>query len=251
MQIIPAIDLKNNKCVRLTEGVDESSVVFNEDPEKQALYFQQIGCKKIHIVDLDAAFGRPDLNISSIKKIRKSVTIPIQLGGGIRSKLYAEKYFDLGIENIIIGSMAVKHPEVVKLLSTIYKKRIYVSLDIKENNIMVKGWKEKSTFTIEQILKLYNNSEIRGYVITDIKNDGVLKGINLEFIKKMTNKIRSINNFKKEIIMAGGLTNYEDLKNLNKLKENNLEGVISGKSFYMGNIDLIKAQKILDVGYEN
>ncbi len=251
MQIIPAIDLKNNKCVRLTEGVDESSVVFNEDPEKQALYFQQIGCKKIHIVDLDAAFGRPDLNISSIKKIRKSVTIPIQLGGGIRSKLYAEKYFDLGIENIIIGSMAVKHPEVVQLLSTIYKKRIYVSLDIKENNIMVKGWKEKSTFTIEQILKLYNNSEIRGYVITDIKNDGVLKGINLEFIKKMTNKIRSINNFKKEIIMAGGLTNYEDLKNLNKLKENNLEGVISGKSFYMGNIDLIKAQKILDVGYEN
>ena len=251
MQIIPAIDLKNNKCVRLTEGVDESSVVFNEDPEKQALYFQQIGCKKIHIVDLDAAFGRPDLNISSIKKIRKSVTIPIQLGGGIRSKLYAEKYFDLGIENIIIGSMAVKHPEVVQLLSTIYKKRIYVSLDIKENNIMVKGWKEKSTFTIEQILKLYNNSEIRGYVITDIKNDGVLKGINLEFIKKMTNKIRSINNFKKEIIMAGGLTNYEDLKNLNKLKENNLEGVISGKSFYTGNIDLIKAQKILDVGYEN
>tara|TARA_B100000575_G_scaffold291825_1_gene298655 strand:+ start:1400 stop:2155 length:756 start_codon:yes stop_codon:yes gene_type:complete len=251
VQIIPAIDLKNNKCVRLTEGVDESSVVFNEDPEKQALYFQQIGCKKIHIVDLDAAFGRPDLNISSIKKIRKSVTIPIQLGGGIRSKLYAEKYFDLGIENIIIGSMAVKHPEVVQLLSTIYKKRIYVSLDIKENNIMVKGWKEKSTFTIEQILKLYNNSEIRGYVITDIKNDGVLKGINLEFIKKMTNKIRSINNFKKEIIMAGGLTNYEDLKNLNKLKENNLEGVISGKSFYMGNIDLIKAQKILDVGYEN
>ena len=144
MQIIPAIDLKDNKCVRLKEGKDETSFVFNDDPKKQALYFEKIGCKKIHIVDLDAAFGRPEINISSIKKIRKSVSIPIQLGGGIRSETQAAQYFNLGINNIIIGSMSVNEPETVKLLSEKYDNQIYVSLDIKKDNVMIKGWKEKS-----------------------------------------------------------------------------------------------------------
>ncbi|MDC3131756.1 HisA/HisF-related TIM barrel protein, partial [Pelagibacteraceae bacterium] len=107
MQIIPAIDLKDNKCVRLKKGKDETSFVFNDDPKKQALYFEEIGCKKIHIVDLDAAFGRPEVNIPSIKEIRNSVSIPIQLGGGIRSEIQAAQYFNLGINNIIIGSMSV------------------------------------------------------------------------------------------------------------------------------------------------
>ena len=132
MQIIPAIDLKDYKCVRLSKGKDETSVVFNNDPKKQAIYFENIGCKKIHIVDLDAAFGRPDINISSIKKIRKSISIPIQLGGGIRNKYDAEKYFDLGIDNLIIGSMSVNKPDEVKELSENYKNSIYVSLDIKK-----------------------------------------------------------------------------------------------------------------------
>ena len=97
MQIIPAIDLKDNKCVRLSEGVDDSSTVFNNDPEKQAIFFENAGCKKLHVVDLDAAFGRPDININSIKKIRNSVNIPIQLGGGIRTNLDADRYFNLGL----------------------------------------------------------------------------------------------------------------------------------------------------------
>ena len=97
MLIIPAIDLRDNKCVRLSEGKDETSIVFNKEPEKQAAYFENIGCKKIHIVDLDAAFGRPNINIPSINKIRKSVSIPIQLGGGIRTKSVVEQYFSLGI----------------------------------------------------------------------------------------------------------------------------------------------------------
>ena len=131
MQIIPAIDLKNNKCVRLTKGIDDSSVVFNDDPEKQAIFFQEMGCRKIHIVDLDAAFGRPEINFSSIKKIRKSISIPIQLGGGIRTKLDAEKYFALGIENLIIGSMSITNPEIVKQLSNIYKKKFMFPLILK------------------------------------------------------------------------------------------------------------------------
>ena len=246
MQIIPAIDLKNNKCVRLTKGEDETSTVFNDDPEKQAIYFEKIGCKKIHIVDLDAAFGRPEINLPSIKKIIKSVSIPIQLGGGIRKKSDAEKYFDLGVENIIIGSMSVNKPGLVKQLSNIYKKRIYVSLDIKENKIMVKGWREKAKLEIDEIIKSYNDSNIKGYIITDILNDGMLEGLNINFVKDVVRKIPNKNNFDKTIIIAGGLTNYEDLKNLKNLKLNNVEGIISGKSFYVGKIDLIKAQTLLD-----
>ena len=246
MQIIPAIDLKDNKCVRLTKGVDESSEVYNNDPKKQAIYFQEIGCKKLHIVDLDAAFGRHDINLPSIEKIRKSISIPIQLGGGIRSKNEAKKYFDIGIDNLIIGSMSVNKPEEVKKLSNIYKKKIYVSLDVNEDKIMIKGWKETAGFDVERMLELYQDSNIKGYVITDIKNDGMLNGINTKFIKKMNDKIQINNINNKTTILAGGLTGYEDLKNLKNLKLKNVEGIISGKSFYVGNIDLKKAQQILN-----
>ncbi len=246
MQIIPAIDLKDNKCVRLSKGKDETSIIFNKEPEKQAAYFEEIGCKKIHIVDLDAAFGRPNLNIDSIKKIRKSVSIPIQLGGGIRSKSEVNKYFNLGIDNLIIGSMSVKEPDVVKLLSDIYESKIYVSLDIKQDNIMVKGWNEKSNLKIQDVLELYNETKIKGYIVTDIQNDGMMNGLNISFVNNTITSIEETNKMNKKIIIAGGLTNYEDLKNLKKLNLKNVEGIISGKSYYVGNINLTKAQEILN-----
>ena len=155
MQIIPAIDLKDNKCVRLSKGVDESSEIFNTNAVEQAIFFQNSGCKKIHIVDLDAAFGRVDINLQTIKKIRQSISIPIQLGGGIRSELDIKKYFDLGINNLILGSMAVSHPDIVKQISKQYKKRIYISLDVKGNSIMIKGWKKESNLGIKDILEFY------------------------------------------------------------------------------------------------
>ena len=246
MNIIPAIDLKDNKCVRLSKGKDNSSIIFNDDPVKQAIFFEKIGCKKIHIVDLDAAFSRPDINISSIKKIRNSISIPIQLGGGIRSEVLADKYFDLGINNLIIGSMAVEKPHIVKSLSLKYKNMIYISLDISKNNVMVKGWKEKSKLKIDDLLNLYKESKIKGYIVTDIENDGMLNGLNIDFISEFSNKIELIHKLSKKFIIAGGLTNYSDLINLKKLYLKNAEGIISGKSFYSGNIDLIKAQNILD-----
>jgi len=246
VQIIPAIDLKDNKCVRLTKGKDETSIIFNDDPEKQAIYFQSKGCKKLHIVDLDAAFGRSEINLPSIKKIRKSISIPIQLGGGIRSQQDVEKYFELGIDDLIIGSLSVHQPNIVKLLSGLYKNRIYVSLDIENNNLMVKGWKEKANLSLDEILNLYFKSHIKGFVITDIQNDGMLKGINNNFVKQTTSKIAKKYNSSKSIILAGGLTNYQDLINLKNLELTNLDGIICGKSFYVGNIDLTEAQKILD-----
>ena len=245
MNIIPAIDLKDNKCVRLSKGRDETSIIFNENPREQALYFEKIGCKKLHIIDLDAAFGRPDINLPSIQDIINVSNIPIQVGGGIRDIKIANQYFNIGVQDLIIGSMAVKSPATVLELSNSYKKRIYISLDILNNNIMVNGWKEKSFLSVDDILALYSSKNIKGFIVTDIENDGMLNGLNLEFVSKITNKIQSIGQREKTIILAGGLTNYNDLRNIKSLKLTNIEGVISGKSFYTGNIDLIEAQKIL------
>ena len=246
MQIIPAIDLKDNKCVRLSKGKDKTSIVYNQDPEKQAIYFQNIGCKKLHLIDLDAAFGRPNVNFETIKKIRKSITIPIQLGGGIRNLDLAKKYFETGINYLIIGSMSVEKPEEVISLSNDHSDKVYISLDIFEDNIMIKGWNKNSGKKIQDIFDIYNTSKIKGYVITDIQNDGMLKGLNLNFVNNFIKKINLTKNFNKKIIIAGGLTDYSDLKNLKKLNFKNIEGIISGKSFYEGKIDLVEAQKILN-----
>ncbi len=245
MIIIPAIDLKDNKCVRLSKGQDETSVVFNDDPQKQAVYFEKLGCKKLHIVDLDAAFGRPEKNTYSIKKIREATSLPIQLGGGIRSRSDAERYFDLGIDNLIIGSMSINQPETVKSLSNFFKNKIYISLDVKKDNVMIKGWKEKSKLNIDQVVDIYKTTEIKGYVITDVENDGMLRGLNTDFLQNITKRIQNESKTNQKIIIAGGLTNYNDLNKLVKLNIKNLEGIISGKSFYVGNIDLTKAQKII------
>ena len=142
--------------------------------------------------------------------------------------------------------MSVEKPNEVIILSNIYADKVYVSLDILEDNIMIKGWDKNSGKKTQDILDIYTNSKIKGYVITDIQNDGMLKGLNLDFVSNFIKKINLIETFNKKIIIAGGLTDYSDLINLKKLNTKNIEGIISGKSFYEGKIDLVEAQKILN-----
>ena len=240
MKIFPAIDLKENKCVRLSRGEDKTSIVFNDSPVDQAKYFEDQGCQRLHLVDLDSAFGRNNINNESIKKIRDCISIPIQIGGGIRSDSIAKNYFDLGVDYLIIGSFAIINSEEVKIFASNYRNKIYVALDILNNKIMIKGWVEESDYTPTKLFQTYEDSNIRGYILTDIEKDGMLTGLNQEMI------LNNISLTKKNLIVGGGLKNYSDLKKLRKIKSNNLEGVIAGKSFYVGNIDLIEAQKILD-----
>ena len=240
MKIFPAIDLKENKCVRLSRGEDSTSVVFNENPLDQAKYFEDQGCKRLHLVDLDSAFGRNNINNNTIQKIREGISIPIQIGGGIRSENIARSYFNLGADFLIIGSYAVSSSQEVKNLANNFKQKIYVALDVLNNKIMIKGWVEESNFTPEKIFQTYDDSSIRGYVLTDIEKDGMLSGLNHKMISTnvfLTNK---------KLIVGGGLKNNLDLEKLRNIKSNNLEGVIAGKSFYVGNIDLKEAQKVLD-----
>ncbi|MDA9620700.1 1-(5-phosphoribosyl)-5-[(5-phosphoribosylamino)methylideneamino] imidazole-4-carboxamide isomerase [Pelagibacteraceae bacterium] len=239
MNIFPAIDLKENKCVRLSRGEDRTSVVFNENPVDQAKYFEDQGCKRLHLVDLDSAFGRNDINNTTIKNIRNAISIPIQIGGGIRSKDIAKSYFDLGADFLIIGSYAVSNSQEVKNLAENFKQKIYVALDVLNNKIMIKGWVEESDFTPENIFQTYDQSSIRGYVLTDIEKDGMLTGLNHKMISV------NISLTHKKLVVGGGLKNNLDLEELRNIKSDNLEGVIAGKSFYVGNIDLKEAQKIL------
>ena len=241
MNIFPAIDLKDNKCVRLTKGKDDTSEVFNENPIEQAKFFEDQGCTRLHLVDLDAAFGRNDINTKIIEKIRKSISIPIQLGGGIRNNEIAHKYFEIGINYLIIGSYAVKNIEKVIALAESYKDRIYVALDLVGETVMVNGWEKKSSFTSAKIFEHYDKTKIKGYVLTDIENDGMLSGLNLNIISS------NIKLSSKKFIVGGGLKDIEDIKGLKEIYTPQLEGVIAGKAFYVGSIDLKEADKLLDV----
>ena len=239
MIFIPAIDLKNNKCVRLIRGKEEEQTIFNDNPVEQAVFFEKSGCERLHVIDLDGAFGRPNINKDTILKIRKETNIPIELGGGIKNKEDVSFWLNKGIDFLIVGSLAVKKSNLILDLVSQFKNQIYVALDVLKGNIMIKGWVESSEFTINDIFKVYDTSQIKGYILTDVSRDGMLQGLDMNLIEK------HVAVTKKNLIVGGGLSNYEDLRNLNKTPYTNLEGVIAGKSYYSGAIEIDKALNIL------
>lgn len=240
MKLIPAIDLKNGKCVRLSKGKEETAVVYNDDPVAQAKFFEREGCKRIHIIDLDAAFGYQSTNESVILKIRDAVSLDIELGGGIRSEKKINFWFENGINYLIVGSMAINNQGLLKQLAKKFSNKLYISLDDLNGKIMINGWVKESNFSTDELIYNYNNSKIRGFVFTDITRDGMLTGIN---IKKILSCVKIS---KKFVIISGGLSNNKDLKNISNLNEPLFEGVIAGKSFYLGNINIRIAQEILN-----
>ena len=249
MKLIPAIDLKDNKCIRLTKGKEQSAIIYNDNPIEQAKFFEDQGCERIHIVDLDAAFGRSEINKETIINIKRSVKIPIQLGGGIRSKEDVKFWFESSIDYLIIGSLAVKNFDLVKEIAEDFKNKIYVSIDVLidgfRDQVMIDGWTENSKLTTLDINQIYEDSNIRGYIITDVSRDGTMKGLNLRVLYMLLDLL------KKQTIIGGGLSSYKELKalrfntNITKDRITNLEGVILGKAFYLGEIEIKKGIKIL------
>ena len=242
MKLIPAIDLKDNKCVRLTQGKEETSKVYNENPVEQAKFFEKEGCERIHIIDLDSAFNRSTVNNDTIINIRQSIKIPIELGGGIRSRNDALFWFNNNIDYLIIGSLAIRNSKLVLEIAKEFENKIYISLDILNNKIMIKGWTEETRSNLFNIFKTYNKSKIRGYVLTDIFRDGMMQGLNFELINK------NLSQTSKSMVFGGGLSNYNDLKILKNMNSRfkNIEGVIAGKSFYSGAIEIKKSINILN-----
>ena len=241
MILFPAIDIKNGFCVRLVQGKMEKTTIFNKDPVDQAKIFESKGCKWIHIVDLDGAIKGEPVNEEIIKKIISSVNIKIQLGGGIRNIQTIDNWFKIGIERLVLGSLIVNNPNLVKEAIKKYPGKIVLGIDLIDDKLAIEGWVKKTDIKAKDIAKDFKDLNIASLVCTNIKKDGAMKGIDLNFI------LNNINIFKKPIIASGGVTNIRDLQILKDHEQKGIEGVICGRAIYEGKIDLIEANRIFKV----
>ena len=239
MEIIPAIDLLNGKCVRLNQGNYNEVTKFNSDPVKQAQIWQKQGANRLHLVDLDGAKTGEPVNDQTIKEIKKSISIPIQLGGGIRNIDRAKELFDIGIDRIILGTIAIENPALVKVLSQKYPKRIVVGIDAKEGIVATRGWLKQSGMTSLELTKQLNDLELAAIISTDISTDGTLKGPNVQALREIAEI--SIN----PVIASGGIGSIADLISLADLERIGIEAIIVGRALYDGSIDLKEAQLTL------
>jgi phosphoribosylformimino-5-aminoimidazole carboxamide ribotide isomerase len=229
-EVIPAIDIKEGKCVRLFKGLSNTAKVYYEDPAEVAVKWESEGAKRIHVVDLDGAFEGLPKNFKVLERIVKSVRIPVQFGGGIREKDTARAIFEVGVDRIILGTVVVKKPQLALELIEEFPQRILVGIDAKEGRVAIKGWVEVSEFSAIELAKRWENLEIAGFVYTDILRDGTLSSPNFNAIEEFAK------NVKKPVIASGGVSSKEDIKKLARIP--NVSGVIVGKALYEGRIRL-------------
>jgi phosphoribosylformimino-5-aminoimidazole carboxamide ribotide isomerase len=227
MVILPAIDLKDGKAVRLTKGLMNSAKIYSDEPWQVAKKFEDLGSKWLHVVDLNGAFAGEPANLAQIKKIRENTNLKMELGGGIRDEETIKMYLDLGVDRLILGSIAVKNPDFVKEMASKYP--IAVGIDAKDGYVAVEGWAEVSQMKATDLAKEFANAGVEAIIATDIGKDGTLSGVNVEFIKE----IKKASNL--PIIASGGVRDINDIKLLIK---NEIYGTIIGKAFYEGTIDL-------------
>ena len=239
MKLIPAIDLMNGKCVRLFKGDFNKKKDFSREPSEQAKFWEQEGAKCIHIVDLDAAKSGNPNNDKSIKEIAKTINIPIQIGGGIRSQERIEQLFSYGIERVIMGTSAIENKELVKKLSNKYPGKIIIGIDAKDGKVSTRGWLEQSNVLATDLVKEFSSFKISSFIITDINTDGTLGGTNEIFIKDILN-ITDI-----PVIASGGIGSISDLLSLTKFENFGLYGVIVGKALYENRFKISEANNIL------
>ena len=239
MKLIPAIDLMNGKCVRLFKGDFNKRKDFSKEPHEQALFWESEGAECMHIVDLDAAKSGNPSNDKTIKEIVKTVNIPIQIGGGIRSQERIEQLFSYGINKVIMGTSAIENKELVKDLSNKFPGRIIVGIDAKDGRVSTRGWLEQSNILATDLVKEFSSFKIANFIVTDINTDGTLEGPNEVFIRDILN-ITDI-----PVIASGGIGSISDLLSLIKFESYGLYGVIVGKALYENKFRINEAKKIL------
>ena len=239
MKLIPAIDLMNGKCVRLFKGDFNKRKDFSKEPHEQAQFWESEGAECIHIVDLDAAKSGNPSNDKTIKEIVKTVNIPIQIGGGIRSQERIEQLFSYGIDKVIMGTSAIENKALVKELSNKFPGRIIVGIDAKEGKVSTRGWLEQSNILATDLVKEFSSFKIASFIVTDINTDGTLEGTNEDFIRDILN-ITDI-----PVIASGGIGSISDLLSLIKFESFGLYGVIVGKALYENKFTINEANKVL------
>ena len=235
MILFPAIDLKGGACVRLEQGDMARATVFNTDPAAQALAFERQGFEYLHVVDLDGAFAGKPVNASAVDALLRATKMPVQLGGGIRDLATVEAWLSRGIRRVIIGTAAVRDPQLVKEAAKKFPGRVAVGLDARDGKVAVQGWAERSEMTALDIAKRFEDAGIAAIIFTDIARDGLLRGLNLEATIALADSI-SI-----PVIASGGLASIADVKALLAPRAEKLEGAISGRALYDGRLDAAEA----------
>lgn len=235
MLVIPAIDLKEGKCVRLEQGLMDKDTVFNDDPASQALEWQAEGAELLHIVDLDGAFAGEPKNRSAIEAIIKAIAIPAQLGGGIRDIATIEAYLGLGLSRVIIGTAAQRNPELVREACAKFPGRIVVGIDAKNGMVAVQGWAEVTDVTAVDLAKRFEGFGVSAIIYTDISRDGMLQGPNIEATRALAEAVAI------PVIASGGVSSLKDIENLLAIEQSGVTGVITGKAVYTGAIRLAEA----------
>jgi len=231
LDILPAIDLKDGQAVRLTKGLMDSAKIYSNEPWRVAKTFEDMGSSWLHLVDLNGAFAGEPRNLEQIKQIRKNCNLQLELGGGIRDEETIKRYVYIGIDRIILGSIALKNPDFVNKMCQKY--RIVVGIDAVDGYVAIEGWAEKSTMKATDLAKKFANIGVEAIICTDVGKDGMLSGVNVDFTIEIA-RASSV-----DTIASGGVKDIDDIRKLLATKE--VSGAIIGKAFYEGKIDLKKA----------
>ena len=232
MKIFPAIDIKDKKCVRLIKGNFDNQTIYNQSPLDQASKYKEFGLLNLHIIDLDGALAGELINLDIIESIIKKLGIAVEVGGGIRSIEKIERYLNIGVDKVILGSAAIKNPNFLKEACEKFKNKIVLGLDAKKKMILISGWKETTDQTAENYLKKVNSYGFSRLIYTDIERDGTKTGPNIDDTKSIA-KISTA-----PVVVSGGISSIQDVKKIKELKNFNIEGVIVGKAIYDGDIKL-------------
>jgi phosphoribosylformimino-5-aminoimidazole carboxamide ribotide isomerase len=235
MIIIPAVDIKGGRCVRLMEGRADAETVFSEYPQEMARKWVQQGAERLHIIDLDGAFEKGPRNSSIIKEIVETIPVPTQLGGGIRDLKTVEQYLDLGLTQVIIGTAALKNSSMVQEACRLFPDQIMVSLDARDNRIAVEGWTELSEIDPIDLVKPYEDWGVKAVIFTDISRDGTQQGPSISSTRRLAQATRL------PVIAAGGIATLADVQSLAPLGADGLVGMITGRAIYSGSLNLAEA----------
>jgi phosphoribosylformimino-5-aminoimidazole carboxamide ribotide isomerase len=235
MIIFPAVDIRNGKCVRLIQGKADQETVFGDDPAAMGLRWQEAGAQWLHVVDLDGAFTGAPSNLESIRRLRRALAIPMQLGGGIRTLEAIAAYVDLGIDRLILGTVVLKDPELVTRACETYPGKIAIGLDARDGLVAVEGWTEVSSRPVVEVARELTSLNPAAFIYTDISRDGVKKGVNVEATRSMAEAVPV------PVIASGGVSSLQDIQALKPLKALGVMGLIIGRALYDGLINLAEA----------
>lgn len=238
MILYPAIDLKDGQCVRLVRGEMDAATVFNDDPAAQARAFQDAGCQWVHLVDLNGAFAGEPVNAAAVEGILSAVTVPTQLGGGIRDMATIEAWLGKGLKRVILGTVAVRDPDLVRAAARAFPGQIAVGIDARGGMVAVEGWAETTDISALDLAARFEDAGVAAIIYTDIDRDGAMQGPNVDATAALANAV-SI-----PVIASGGVSSMDDLQALKSCGAP-LDGVISGRALYDGRIEVGAAVKVL------